>query len=72
MEYFVNTKISMWTMQYSIKLIKIYIRTRILKQCVNWQVSKHNLESYYLSGSRFYWAPTFELELAKLVEPEEE
>jgi hypothetical protein len=36
-----------------------------------WDVTKNELASYVLSGSCFWWAPTFELALAKLVEPDE-
>lgn len=36
-----------------------------------WQNIKYDLESYYLSGSCYSYAPTFELTLARIVEPEE-
>jgi len=36
-----------------------------------WKNIKHDLESYYLSGSCHSYAPTFELTLARIVEPNE-
>ena len=36
-----------------------------------WNDIKDDLETYYISGACFWWAPTFELELAKLVDPDE-
>ncbi len=44
----------------------------ILEPYFVWNEIKYDLESYYLSGSCHWWAPTFELTLAKIVEPKEE
>lgn len=41
------------------------------KEYFTWEMIKDDLETYYLSGACFWWAPTFELELAELVEPNE-
>lgn len=50
--------------------IKLYeMQQRILKPFFSWESIKYNLETYYFSGACHWWAPTFELELAKLVEP---
>ncbi len=44
---------------------------RLLKPYFSWIAIKDRLETYYLSGGCYSWAPTFELELARLVEPNE-
>jgi hypothetical protein len=44
----------------------------IFKPYLGWHAVKHNLESYVLFNGHHSWAPTFELTLAKLVEPSEE
>lgn len=43
----------------------------ILEPYFTWEKIKCDLESYYLSGACHAYAPTFELTLARLVEPEE-
>lgn len=48
------------------------LKTDILDPYFNWSAIKYKLETYYLSGGCHSWAPTFEIELAQLVEPEEE
>jgi len=50
----------------------VRLETRILKEFMTWDVMRYDLESYYLSGGSHVWAPTFELTLARLVEPNEE
>lgn len=44
----------------------------ITQPYLDWEEIKYNLESYVLYHSCWAWAPTFELTLARLVEPEEE
>ena len=44
---------------------------KILDSYFTYDVIKYDLESYHMSGSHHFYAPTFELTLAKLVEPEE-
>lgn len=44
---------------------------KILEPYMSWNVIRYNLESYYLLGGCHEWAPTFELTLARLVEPNE-
>lgn len=44
---------------------------KILNPYFTWDKVKYDLETYYLSGACHWYAPTFELELAKLVEPNE-
>jgi hypothetical protein len=46
-------------------------RDKYLQQFFNWETLKHEIGSYVLHNGCFDWAPTFELELAKLVEPHE-
>jgi len=50
---------------------KVKMETMIFKQYRPWNVTRYDLESYYVSGACHSWAPTFELTLARLVEPEE-
>ena len=47
------------------------LEEKFRQQFFTWDEIKYDLESYYFSGACFWWAPTFELELAKLVEPNE-
>ena len=47
------------------------MREDILEPYFTWDKIKYDAESYYLCGSCHWWAPTFELTLAKLVEPTE-
>lgn len=47
------------------------MKDKILEPYFSWDKIKNNLETYYLSGSCHWWAPTFELTLAKLVMPNE-
>jgi len=47
-------------------------RDRIYKKYFPDSKRKYNLDSYVMFGCCFAWAPTFELTLAKLVEPDEE
>lgn len=44
----------------------------ITEPYLEWEEVKYNLESYVLYHSCWAWAPTFELTLARLVEPDEE
>lgn len=56
--------------QLDYKIIKI--KREIFKPYLGWHAIKYNLESYLLFRGCHEWAPTFELTLAKLVEPDEE
>lgn len=47
------------------------MREKILKPYFTWDKIKYKLETYYLSGGCHWYAPTFELTLARLVEPDE-
>jgi hypothetical protein len=47
-------------------------KREIFKPYLGWDAIKYNLESCILYNGCHSWAPTFELTLAKLVEPEEE
>ena len=47
-------------------------RERLHKKYFPDSQRKYDLESYVLLGGCYYWAPTFELTLARLVEPNEE
>lgn len=47
------------------------MKQEILKPYFSWKEIKYKLETYYLSGSCHWYAPTFELTLAKLIEPQE-
>ena len=53
-----------------IKLMEM--KDEILEPYFSWENIWRNPESYILAGSCHYYAPTFELTLAQLVEPEEE
>lgn len=55
--------------EYGDKLFQL--KMAFEEQFFTWEDIKNDLESYYVSGACFWWAPTFELELAKLVEPNE-
>ena len=48
------------------------IRNKITKSLHEWKNIKYDLESYYVSGSCHSMSPTFELTLARIVEPNEE
>ena len=48
-----------------------FMEEDIKKPLYQWKNIKYDLESYFLSGSCYSYAPTFELTLAKLVEPNE-
>ena len=51
---------------------KLYnMREKILEPYFTWDNIKNKLETYVLHHSCFYWAPTFEITLARLVMPEE-
>lgn len=54
---------------YTPELMKA--REKLLEPYNNWNAIKYNLETYYLSGSCHWYAPTFELTLARLVCPNE-
>ena len=47
------------------------IREKLYNYLFSWENIKHSLESYILLRSCHWWAPTFELQLARLVEPKE-
>lgn len=47
------------------------MREEILAPYFTWKEIKYRLETYYLSGGCHWYAPTFELTLARLVEPNE-
>jgi hypothetical protein len=47
-------------------------KKRILRPYLCWNATRNDLESYVLFNGSHSWAPTFELTLAKLVEPNEE
>lgn len=47
------------------------MRMKFMNKFFTWDMVKYDLETYYLSGSCHWYAPTFELELARLVEPNE-
>lgn len=49
-----------------------YMEESMTKHLHQWKNIKYNLESYCLFGSCHSYAPTFELTLARLVEPNEE
>ena len=46
------------------------MQQEILAPYFSWDKIKYDILSYCLSGSCHWWSPTFELTLAKLVEPE--
>ena len=54
-----------------INLSLFYMEEEMTAHLHEWQNIKYDLESYYLSGSCHSYAPTFELALARIVEPEE-
>ena len=47
------------------------MKDKILKPYTDWNAICNDLETYVLMHSCHWWAPTFELILAKLVEPDE-
>ncbi len=54
------------------KLPRKYNRQKILKRFHSWNNIKNNLETYVVWHRCHSWAPTFQLTLAQLVEPEEQ
>ena len=48
-----------------------FMKQEIKESIYAWNKIKYDLESYYLSGSCHWYAPTFEWTLATLVEPKE-
>lgn len=48
-----------------------FMEEKIKEPLYKWKNIKYDLESYHLSGSCHSYAPTFELTLARIVEPEE-
>jgi hypothetical protein len=52
------------------KLLEMEIK--ITKPLYKWENVKYDLESYYISGACHWLASTFELTLAKIIEPNEE
>ena len=47
------------------------VKAEMLKPHFTWDKIKYNIETYYMARSCYFWAPTFELTLARLVEPTE-
>lgn len=61
-------KIDSYEQNYD-KLLEM--QANIVSPYFTWDKLKYRLESYFLCGGCFWWAPTFEITLAQLVEPNE-